>query len=188
MEPWSAINLQGRRRSPWVFDQFFINTHPTVGVCKLILIALFHFHLILATWFHMVWALLASDLMAHISKATWNWFVQHWFAFWSCNIACFKCRNNKGVQQVFKKSNWLLCYLIYQVSLKNVQRLMWCKLKTTVFTPSAIFSESLYFKLKFDIKQSYIGWNLAEQWLTKADDRQPNFFRKMHWFKAAILL
>ena len=46
----------------------------------------------------------------------------------------------------------------------------------------------------FGIKQSKIGWNFAQQWLPKAkisgpaDDRRPNFFRKMRWFKVAILL
>ena len=41
---------------------------------------------------------------------------------------------------------------------KNAQRLIWWKLKTSVHTRSAfIFSESSYFNLKFDIKQSKIG-------------------------------
>ena len=74
----------------------------------------------------------------------------------------------------------------------HIRRLIWCKLKTTILTQSAfIFSESSYLNLKFGIMQSKIGWKFAEQWLPKLrtglwTDNQ--IFRKMHRFKAAILL
>ena len=46
----------------------------------------------------------------------------------------------------------------YRVSQKNARRLIWRKLKTTVFTRSArIFSESSYFNLKFSITQPKTG-------------------------------
>ena len=81
----------------------------------------------------------------------------------------------------------------YRVSQKSARRLIWRKLKITVFTRSAfIFSESSY--LKFGIKQSKIGWKLAEQWLPKGKILGPGdqqtfsqIFRKMHQFKSAIL-
>ena len=47
---------------------------------------------------------------------------------------------------------------IYRVSQENVLRLIWYKLKTTVFTRSAfIFSESSYFNLKFGINPIHTG-------------------------------
>ena len=83
---------------------------------------------------------------------------------------------------------------------KTPGRLIWCKLKTTVFTrPAFTFSESSYFNLNFGIKQSKIGWKLAEKLLPKAknsghvEDRRPVFFKiftnlkqqycfiKVHW-------
>ena len=64
------------------------------------------------------------------------------------------------------------------------------KLKTTVFTQSVFtFCEFSYFSLKFDIKQSKVGWNFAKEWLPKAkiprtiDDRWLNFFEKCTDFK-----
>ena len=68
---------------------------------------------------------------------------------------------------------------------KNTRRLIWSKLKRTVFIQLAfIFSESSYLNLKFGIKQSKIGWKFAQEWLTKAkisgltDDREPDVFEK----------
>ena len=52
---------------------------------------------------------------------------------------------------------------------ENAQCLIWCKLKMTVFLRSAfLFSKSSYFNLKFEIKQSKIGGEFAEEWLPKA--------------------
>ena len=68
---------------------------------------------------------------------------------------------------------------------KKRRRLIWCKLGTTVFTLSTfILSVSSYFNLKFGIKQSKIGWKLAEEWLPKAkilapvDEQTIRFFWK----------
>ena len=67
---------------------------------------------------------------------------------------------------------------------KTFNCLIWCKLKTTVFTRSVfIFFKSSYFNLTFGIKQSKIS-KFAEQWLPKVkilepvDDRRPDFFEK----------
>ena len=73
------------------------------------------------------------------------------------------------------------------VTKKNACRLIWCKLKRTVFARSAfLFSESSYFNLKFGIEQPKICRKSAEGWLTKAkilgprENRRHIFFRKMH--------
>ena len=51
---------------------------------------------------------------------------------------------------------------------KNAHRLIWCKLKKTVFTRSTfLFSESSYFNLKFGIKQPKICRTSTEGWLIK---------------------
>ena len=77
------------------------------------------------------------------------------------------------------------CEMKYRVSQKNFKRLIWCKLTTAAFTRSVfMFSKSSYSNLNFGIKQSKIGWKLAEQWLPKVkisetvDDRRPDFFEK----------
>ena len=75
--------------------------------------------------------------------------------------------------------------MMHRVSEKTFNCLIWCKLKTTVFARAVfIFFKSSYFNLNFGIKQSKIGWKLAEQWLPKVkilepvDDRRPDFFEK----------
>ena len=68
---------------------------------------------------------------------------------------------------------------------QNFDCLIWCKLKTTVFTLSVfMFSKSSYSDLNFGIKQSKVGCKFAEQWLPKVkilepvDERRPDFFEK----------
>ena len=56
-----------------------------------------------------------------------------------------------------------------------------------------MFSESSYSNLKFGMKQPKISQKFAEQWLPKpkisgpADDRRPDFFHTVYYFKAVVL-
>ena len=70
---------------------------------------------------------------------------------------------------------------------KNAHRLIWCKLKRTVFTRSTfLFSESPYLHLKFGMKQSKICGKSVKGWITKPkisgprDEQMTQCFRKMH--------
>ena len=110
------------------------------------------------------------------------------------NTSFFVSKHLLAKTQIVKNSPYRK-HKLYWVSHKKFLCLIWCELKTTVFTRCVFtFSESSCFNLKFGIKQSKIGWKFVEEWLPKAkisgstDDRRPDFFRKMHQFKAAILL
>ena len=92
---------------------------PSLNNCHLHEISLFfvlptYFEIILIRWLHdpivtkfcqahrtdynlkhmvpMVWTILDSDVMAHISGATRKWHVQHWFSRSRSNITSFKCK------------------------------------------------------------------------------------------------
>ena len=71
-----------------------------------------------------------------------------------------------------KKTQWYQgkIYLSYRCPKKKSRHLIWCTLKLTVFTRSILtFSEFSSLKLKFGIKQSKIGWKVAEEWLREAE-------------------
>ena len=103
------------------------------------------------------------------------------------NICCL------GEQTGRKENNFAsMMQILFSTgcSRKECHRLIWCKLKRTVFIRSTfLFSESSHFNLKFGIKQPKICGKPAEGWLTKPKiSGRHNFLEKCTNLKPAILL
>ena len=105
LELWVALTLSRSIRWLWFFDNFWL-VFNALSVSVNWSLSFFNFYPIWTAWFHKVWTLLDSNLMAYTSKATRNWHVQHRFSHCRGNVASCKCKNNfltKGCNRSSKK-------------------------------------------------------------------------------------